>query len=182
MVLFSLPMASVILPACSGDDEPIDATIDIGPAPVSISSLAPGETTAPPANPEVGPATEAPAGTTTTVDSGIVFPEGPDYEVVGRTPGESGDILIVLVERGSSGSLSDIDLQEVIADVYDRFPPVLEAHVVDDPGAADLALAEGVEAVAISMLRDHYVARLEDGFRIVFLGPYEEYGTATLGS
>ena len=32
------------------------------------------------------------------------------------------------------------------------------------------------------ILAVHYLARLEDGFRIVYLGPFEDSGTAVLGS
>ena len=32
------------------------------------------------------------------------------------------------------------------------------------------------------ILANHYLARLEEGFRIVYVGPFEESGTAVLGS
>ncbi len=141
----------------------------------------PGPSSVSTTEPEDAPGTPVTV-TTDLVRPGDFLPDEPTYEVVGRTAGESGDILIVLVDPDSATQVSDIDLHGIIAEVYDLFPPVIEAHVVDDPEAAELALREGPEAVALSTLADHYVARLEDGFRIVYLGSYEEYGTTTLGS
>ena len=183
MLLLSLSITPPLLASCSGGEEPVDGTVDIGSAAVSITSLAPGPSTSStaPDSPGTLPATTEPVVPTTRAPN-VVFPEAPAYEVVGRSTGDSGDILVVLLDHGSYSSLSDIDLHGVIADVYDRFPPVFEAHIVDDQEAAEMAVREGAAAVASSTLSGHYLARLEEGYRIVFLGRFEEFGTATLGS
>ena len=99
-----------------------------------------------------------------------------------RTPGAGGNTLIVLLDNTSYTTLSDIDLQNIITEIYDRFLPVIEAHVVGDPEAANLAVSDGPAAVANSVLAEHYLVCLDEGVRIVLLGRFEEYGTASLGS
>ena len=70
----------------------------------------------------------------------------------------------------------------MIADAVDRFPPILVAHVVDSRDAVEAVLLEQPDENQERILADSYLARLEDGFRIVYLGPFEESGTAVLGS
>ena len=174
--------AMIILPAlitsvlvgCSGGD-PAVGTVDIGPDPVATTTLpAPAPASSPPTS-VLGvpsPFTEVEAVPFST----------PQYEVMARTPGVDGDTLIVLLDSGSYMTLSDIDLQNIDTEVYDRFPSVIEAHLVGDPAAATLAVIDGLTAVVDPDLSEHYMARLEDSFRIVFLGRFEEYGTTSLGS
>ena len=178
MIILSALLTSS-LAACSGSGSAA-GTIDIGPDPIAITTLPAPVAASPGSLPP--PSTETPAVSPATpvTDAGPIGP--PRYEVVARTLGDRGATLIVLLDRESYTTLSDIDLQNIVADVYDRFPPVIEAHIVDDPAAASLAAIEGPDAVAESDLADHYIARLEDGFRIVFLGRFEEFGTASLGS
>lgn len=95
---------------------------------------------------------------------------------------ETGDTVVLLLDPASYTSLSDLDLYDVIADAADRFPPIYEAHVVDSSEAADAVLIEEPDEEQVGILSVHYLARLEDGFRIVYLGPFEESGTAVLGS
>jgi hypothetical protein len=95
---------------------------------------------------------------------------------------ETGDTVVLLLDPASYTSLSDLDLYDVIADAADRFPPIFEAHVVDSPEAADAVLLEEPDEDQVGILSVNYLARLEDGFRIVYLGPFEESGTAVLGS
>lgn len=179
MLLLPVALASLSA-ACSGDGEPVAVSVDIGPDPIALTSLPASPTSASPA---AAPAPDASAPPPTTIDEvASTVPSVPQYEVVSREPGSDGDTLIVLLDAGSYTSLSDIDLQNVIADVYDRFAPVFEAHVVDDPEAAVIASRDGPAAVALSTFADHYLVRLEDGFRIVFLGRFEDAGTTTLGS
>ena len=66
--------------------------------------------------------------------------------------------------------------------VVELFPPVSTLHVVDDSAAANaVADPEAAEAARAS-LAVHYLARLEEGFRITYLGPFVTSGSAVLGS
>lgn len=184
MVVISVLLAPLFA-ACSGDDAgEADVTVSL-PDPIVLTSLpaSGGDATVPPVVTVVGEdgATGTTPGASTTTAEPFL-PPPPSYDVVSRTAGEEGDTVIVLLDPSSYTSLSDIDLENIVADVYDRFSPVFEAHIVDDPEAAARLVSGGAAAVTASALSDHYLLRLEEGFRIVFLGPYEEYGTASLGS
>ena len=110
-------------------------------------------------------------------------PAFPEYRIAERIVApETGDTVVLLLDPASYTSLSDLDLYDVIADAVDRFPPILVAHVVDSPEAASAVLLEQPDEDQELLLADHYLARLEDGFRIVYLGPFEDSGTAVLGS
>ncbi len=185
IVVISVLFAPLFV-ACSGDDsgEADPATVSL-PDPVVLTSLQPSgggsavTSTVTAAGEDGVTETTGPAAATSDAPS---LPRPPSYDVVSRIAGEAGDTVIVLLDPSSYTSLSDIDLENIVADVYDRFSPVFEAHIVDDPEAAARLAADGAAAVAASALSDHYLLRLEEGFRIVFLGPYEEFGTASLGS
>ena len=90
--------------------------------------------------------------------------------------------MILLLDPASYTSLSDLDLYDVIADVVDRFPPIFEAHVVDTRDAAAAVLAEEPDEDQQRTLAEHYFVRLEDGFRIVYVGPFDGTDDAILGS
>ena len=131
--------------------------------------------------------TAAPTTTTTVPSTSTTVPQEPppfpEYRIVERiVVPETGDTVVLLLDPASYTSLSDLDIYEVIADAADRFPPILVAHVVDSPEAAEAVLLEEPDAGQQRIREVHYLARLEDGFRIVYLGPFEESGTAVLGS
>jgi hypothetical protein len=86
------------------------------------------------------------------------------------------------MDPDSYTSLSDLDLYDVIADAVDRFPPIYEVHVVDTPAAAEAVLVESPDDEQQQVLAAHYLARLEDGYRIVYVGPFAESQDAVLGS
>ena len=117
--------------------------------------------------------------TTADPDDPIQFPE---YTIVSREEGESGDTVVVLLDPDSYLSLTDIDLAGVLADVVDRFPPVLTAYVVDDASAVEAVLAAEPTAEQQAALDAHYFVRLEEGFRMVFTGKFADTPIAILGS
>lgn len=124
--------------------------------------------------------TTVPTTTTTLPQEAPAFPE---YRIAQRNIAPAtGDTVVLLLDPASYTSLSDLDLYDVIADAVDRFPPILVAHVVDSPEAVEAVLLEQPDEDQELVLANHYLARLEEGFRIVYLGPFEESGTAVLGS
>ena len=130
--------------------------------------------------------TTAPPETTTTVTTTLAplsEPSFPEYSIARRIEATDGrDTVVVLLDPSSYQVLSDIDLYDVVADVVDRFPPIFEAHVVDSPEAADAVLSEAPTEEELQVLSEHYLVSLEDGFRLVYQGPFAELGTAVLGS
>jgi hypothetical protein len=136
-------------------------------------------TTLPPATASTTSASEP---TTTTTSLSVVVGSLPEYAVVARVETTPGDTLVVLLDPASYTTLTDIDLENVIADVYERFPPVFELHVVDSEAAAELVLQADIDPDLLPILDEHYLVRLEDGFRIIYLGPFSAIAESILGS
>jgi hypothetical protein len=177
-ILIVVVAYALMVAACSGDEGESTTTTSLDP----VTTLAASDGSTP--GSVAGSATsEAPAGgtdSTTTSTAGIGPPE---YEIALRTDGAAGDTVVVVLDPASYTALSDIDLQTVIRDVYDKFPPVATVHVVDADDAVELVVAgRALTGEEVTLLDDHYFARLEDGIRIVFLGPFDEYDIAILGS
>lgn len=165
-ILLVVAMAMVV-GSCSSSSEETTTT---APTTTSTTTTIPTTTTT----------TTVPTTSTTVPQEPPPFPE---YRIIERiiVP-ETGDTVVLLLDPASYTSLSDLDIYDVIADAADRFPPILAAHVVDSPEAAEAVLLEEPDEGQERILDVHYLARLEDGFRIVYLGPFEESGTAVLGS
>ncbi len=105
----------------------------------------------------------------------------PDYSIEARRAGDIGDTVVVLLQPGT---YSDLDLENVVADVVQRFAPIATVHVVDDQEAVALVLEAPSDLIGeeAESLDAHYFARLEEGFRIVFQGPFEALPEVILGS
>lgn len=159
--------------ACSGDDAE-EATTTTTRA--SVTTLA-GGTTGSTVPGDTG------ASTTTTTEPGETGTVAiPRYQILTRQTGEDGDTLVILLDPTSYDSLTDIDLRNIVAEVVDEFPPVLEAHLVDSLDAAAVVLADERTPEQEALLEEHYLVRLEEGFRMVFAGPFESVGVSILGS
>ncbi len=172
-IALAVLVGAAVLAGCSGDDGDTTTTAGDGSA-APITTLAGSE------NGATG-TTGAQGGSSTTVDLGD--PVIPEWEVVSRSDGDDGSTLVVLLDPESYQSLTDIDLQNVIADVVDtEEEDVLVIHVVDDPEVAEYVEKENPTQQQQNQLDIHYLARLEDGFRIVFLGPFSDTGSVVLGS
>jgi hypothetical protein len=148
------------------------------------SSSEPPDTTT-----EAPPITTLPSTTTstqqvTTTSLGSVNElTPPRYQIVSRTATEAGgDEVVVLLDPTSYDSLTDIDIYDVIAEVVELFPPVAVMHVVDDPSAANVVTDPDASDAARAVLTTHYLARLDEGFRVTYLGPFAASGSSVLGS
>jgi hypothetical protein len=129
------------------------------------------------------PATTPPTSTTSTTLGPVEPLSSPEYQIVQRTVGEgTGDAVVVLLDPTSYDTLTDIDLEDVIADVVRRFPPITTVHVIDDPAAANVVGNPDPTDEQIAAISEHYLARLDDGFSITFLGPFAPAGATVLGS
>ena len=121
--------------------------------------------------------------TTSTTSASISTATPPQYQIVSRTPiEEGGDEVVVLLDPSTYDSLTDIDIFDIIAEVVELFPPVGILHVVDDEEAAIVVVDPDAPEESETVLADHYLARLDDGFTITYLGPFAASGTAVLGS
>jgi hypothetical protein len=131
---------------------------------------------------ETAPPTTIAASTTSSVAAAPSLTP-PTYQIIWRNPIEGqGDEIVVLLDVASYNSLTDLDVFDLIADVVERFPPVTVAHIVDDHDAAVVVTNPDASAAEQNEFADNYLARLDEGFRITYLGPFADSGTAVLGS
>lgn len=132
--------------------------------------------------PEPAPTTTVDQTTTTSQAFDPLSP--PQYQIVSRTPvdGGSGDEIVVLLDPSSYESLTDIDIEDILAEVIELFPPVWIAHLIDDPAAANVVGNPDASRSELDAISDHYFARLDNGFEITFLGPFAESGGGVIGS
>ncbi len=166
-----LLVAAVVVLGAACTSAPTDTitSITVG---TPIPTLAVSQSTEPEPEPE-----------TTTTSQPKQNLTAPAYTIVDRVEGESnGDTVIVLLDSESYDSLTDLDLFDLIAEIVELFPPVAVVHVVDDVAAANVIGnpdASEAERQAVAL---NYLARLDNGFRITYLGPFASSGTAVLGS
>ena len=109
----------------------------------------------------------------------------PEYKIVDRIEGEGegeGDTVIVLLDPATYVSLTDLDLYDLIAEIVELFPPVAVVHVVDDAVAANVVGNPDASEADREGVAMNYLARLDNGFNITYLGPFASSGTAVLGS
>lgn len=157
-----------LLAACSPTAAP---TTTDGGSRITITTIAEPQTT-----------TTSTAATTTTLPP-IRELTAPEYQIVYRQPsGTVGDEVVVLLDTTTYDTLTDIDLHDIIAEVVELFPPISVLHVVDDADAADVVIDPDASEAERAVLANHYLARLEDGSTIVYLGPFAASGTSVLGS
>lgn len=170
--MLRLPRLTVLLiatgcvaAACTSSSDAADTTTS---SPQTITTIAPSTSAEP---------------TTTTTLAPITELSAPEYQIVSRSPlEEGGDEVVVLLDPTSYDSLTDIDVFELIAEVVEVFPPIGVLHVVDDPTAANVVVDPDASAAARASLDLHYLARLENGSQVTYLGPFASSGTTVLGS
>jgi hypothetical protein len=114
---------------------------------------------------------------TTTTDPDVVAGL-PSYEVVERVEADRGEEIVVVVEPGT---YTNVELQNLVFDIVDRFAP-LTAVVVDDPAAAELVFAEDRSPEDEAFLEEHMFLELVDGVEVTFRGPYSDLKGLVVGS
>jgi hypothetical protein len=119
---------------------------------------------------------------TTTSSSPKSTLAAPEYTIVDRIEGEAGDTVVVLLDSSTYNSLTDLDLYDLIAEVVELFPPIAAVHVVDNASAANVVANPDASEAERQASAANYLARLDDGVKIVYLGPFAAAGTAVLGS
>ena len=163
-----LVATALVIASCTSSNEPTPTTTTTAAPTTSTTTAAPSTST-------------TTAATTTTATPSV--PSFPEYRIAERIISvETGDTVVLLLDPASYTSLSDLDLYDVIADAVDRFPPIFEAHVVDSQDAASAVLVEEPDEDQQRTLAEHYFVRLEDGFRVVYVGPFDGTDDAILGS
>jgi hypothetical protein len=167
---FSSVVAAIALVsvACTSDgsDQDISSSTTLPPVTISISGAS--ETTM--------------ESTTTTTSPPKTVLSAPEYQIVDRIEGDEGDTVIVLLDSETYDSLTDLDLYDLIAEVVELFPPIAVVHVVDEAAAANIVANPDASEAERNAVAANYLARLDDGVKIIYLGPFASAGTAVLGS
>ena len=176
-ILISVLIGLLALTACSGDDEETTTLPEDGSA--TATTIAIGGDGSGGDDDDTSESTEAEGSTTTTVEGPML----PAYDIAHRSPGDNGDLLVVVLEDVDDG-ITDHDLEQVILDVVDTFGPVAEAHVIDDVSVLDLVLADPADLSDEQKadLEAHYLLRLVDGTSVSFQGPFEDVPGYEIGS
>ena len=158
-------LALTVLAACSNDDPTLStAATDTSLESVTTVAAAP-DTTRPR------------GGSNRTTSTSIREPIEISYDIRHREPSDSGDRLVVLIEPGD---YTEIDLSNLVLDIVEENEPVDQLDVVDSQGALH-AVIRNPDGLTRQQTR-HYVLRLENGNRVVFLGPYSDLGSFIIGS
>lgn len=164
-----IAVVAVVAPACSSSGTQDTST---------SSTNAPLTTLVTPQSTATGGET-----TTTEPDAPKTILTAPEYRIVDRIEGDGvGDTVVVLLDPATYDSLSTLDLYDLIAEVVELFPPVAAVHVIDDPAAGSVVSDPEASEADRQATAMNYLARLENGYQITYLGPFASSGTAVLGS
>ena len=162
---------AMLLGACNrGEDESVQTTASSG---TSVTAQAPAST--PPSS------TAAPipgAGESTTAATTAVVVGIPSYEVVSALAAEGGEALVIVIEPGA---YSNVELENLVFDIVDRFAPST-VLIVDVREAADLTLLAALTDEEEMFLAQHTLITIENGVEVTFLGPYADIPGLTIGS
>ena len=164
----TIVIAATLVAASCSSSSTSDSTTSSAITPLTTSAALTTETT------------QVPETTTTRALSTLTPPE---YHIVDRAETEEpGDTVVVLLDDETYTSLTDIDLYDIIAEVVDLFPPISTMHIVDDVVAVNTVANADASDEELALIEDNYLAVLENGFNITYLGPFATSGTAILGS
>jgi hypothetical protein len=175
--LTPLFVALLVLAACSSDDESTTLPEDTSATDTTFISggdASPGVAGDADDSDDVVDESE----TTTTTEAML-----PAYDIAHRSPGDTGDLLVVVLESAEDG-VTDHDLEQIILDVVDTFGPVAEAYVIDDVSVLELVLADRADLTdeQEAELESHYLLRLVDGTSVSFQGPFQDIPGYEIGS
>ena len=133
--------------------------------------------------------TEAPErDTTTTVDdtdattsTTLVGETVSGHEVVARISTDNGEVLHIVIPEGA---YTDVDLVNFIGDLKEADPDLWGVEVFDDPAAAEAFATPEDERTEEEQqtLDDHHFVTLTSGDRVIFQGPFSEFGEFVLAS
>lgn len=165
-LLALLAALAVVAAACDSDEADLSTT-------TSILT----ETTESPERDTTTTTESANAATSTTLVGETVSGQ----EVVSRISTDDGEVLHIVIPEGA---YTDVDLVNFIGDLKEADPDLWGAEVFDDPAAAEaftIAEDERTEEEQQS-LDDHHFVTLTGGDRVIFRGPFSEFGEFILAS
>ncbi len=165
-LLALLVSMAVVTVACDGDEAALSTT----------TSVITGTTEAPEGDSTTTTEDTAAAPSTTLVGETVT-----SHEVVARISTDNGDVLHIVIPEGA---YTDVDLVNFIGDLKEADPELWGAEVFDDAGAAEaFAVPEDDRTDdQTQALSDHHFLTLTNGDRVIFQGPFSEFGEFVLAS
>lgn len=165
-LLALLVAMAVVTVACDGDETALSTT----------TSVITGTTESP--ERDTTTTTEDTSGATSTT---LVGETVTSHEVVTRVSTDNGDVLHIVIPEGA---YTDVDLVNFIGDLKEADPELWGVEVFDDAGAAEaFAVPEDERTdTQTQSLEDHHFLTLTDGDRVIFRGPFSEFGEFVLAS
>lgn len=174
-MLVSLLVVSV---ACNRGEEEAAATTNPTSVPADASLNPPGSAT----DSGVQSSTTIASGPTTTGSIPLAVQPVP-FEIAWQETADDG--LVSLVVTVADQAYTFDEMENLMRDVVDDFPTVISVRVVSDPAAVEPAVrydTAQARAEDTAVLDEHFLVELVDGIRLIFRGPYEPMGQASLGS
>lgn len=159
-------IAAMVLVVAACDSE--------GEVELTTTSSVVGSTTAPDTETS---STESGDTTTTT----LVGERVDDFEIVSRESTDDGETLYIVVPEGS---YTDVDMENFIGDLIDNDDAIESVEVFDDQAGYEAFLLDESDRTADDLVAidEHHLVSLVDRSRIIFRGPYEEFGEVAIGS
>ena len=91
---------------------------------------------------------------------------------------DGGESLVIVIEPGA---YSNVELENLVFDIVDRFAPST-VLIVDIQEATDLVLLAALTDEEEMFLAQHTLITIENGVEVTFLGPYADIPGLTIGS
>lgn len=120
-------------------------------------------------------------GTDATTSTTLVGETVSGHEVVARISTDNGEVLHIVIPEGA---YTDVDLVNFIGDLKEADPDLWGVEVFDDPSAAEAFATPEDERTEEEQqaLDDHHFVTLTNGDRVIFQGPFSEFGEFVLAS
>lgn len=155
----------------------VAAACDSGETQLSTTtSVVTGTTESP--DMETTTTTSGPAPTTSTT---LVGETVASHEVVARISTDNGEVLHIVIP---TGAYTDVDLVNFIGDLKEADPDLWGVEIFDDPAAPEAFAvpSEDRSEEEKQLLAEHHFLTLTNGDRVIFRGPFSEFGEFILAS
>jgi len=154
----------LLVAACDSGEEAV----------LTTTSSVVGSTSAP----DVGVTDEGTDGTTSTTLTGQAVAS---HEVVLRESTDDGEFLYIVVPEGD---YTDVDLENFLGNLIENDEEVTNVEVFDDAAAVTAFRLDDSDQTAadLVLISEHHLVSLSERNRIIYRGPYEEFGEIAIGS
>lgn len=165
-LLILLVALGVVATACDSDEAELSTTTSVVTGTTEV--LEPGTTT-------------TTSGSDSATSTTLVGETVATHEVTERISTDNGEIVYIVIPPGA---YTDVDLVNFIGDLKEADPDLWGAEVFDDPAGPEALVVPEDERTEEQQetLDEHHFVSLANGDRVIFQGPFSEFGEFILGS